>query len=196
MMDQLLQKSEAKQKEAWKVVQQSGVVLAWESIGAEVRLVGSLKMGLMIKHQDVDFHIYTPELSVTESFKAVARMAENPSIKRVEFINGIQTDEHCIEWHAKYLGPEGEDWQIDMIHILKGSTYDGYFERVAERILAILTPETKRTILELKDITPDGEHIPGIEYYQAVLRDGVRTWDEFAAWRQSHPMNGVAHWCP
>lgn len=196
MTDHLLEKSEAKQKEAWEVVRQSGIVTAWESIGAEVRLVGSLKMGLMIKHQDVDFHIYTPELSVTESFKAVARMAENPSIKKVDYINGIQTDEHCIEWHAKYAGPQGEDWQIDMIHILKGSTYDGYFERVAERILAVLTPETKRTVLELKDITPDGEHIPGIEYYQAVIRDGIRTWDEFTAWRRAHPMNGVAHWCP
>ena len=91
---------------------------------------------------------------------------------------------------------KGKDWQIDMIHILKGSTYDGYFERVAERILAVLTPETKRTILELKDETPDSEHIPGIEFYQSVIRDGIRTWPDFLLWRKSHPMNGVVQWCP
>ena len=34
----------------------------------------------------------------------------------------------------------------------------------------------------------------GIEYYQAVLRDGVRTYAEFAAWRERHPVAGVIEW--
>lgn len=69
---------------------------------------------------------------------------------------------------------ENEEWQIDMIQILKGSQFDGYFEYVAERIKAVLTPETRRTIQELKYLTPDNEHIIGIEYYQAEISDNVR----------------------
>ena len=91
---------------------------------------------------------------------------------------------------------ENEEWQIDMIQILKGSQFDGYFERVAERIKAVLTPETRRTILELKYLTPDGEHIMGIEYYQAVIADGIRSYEEFRQWRKNHPPKGIINWCP
>ena len=56
--------------------------------------------------------------------------------------------------------------------------------------------ETHGTILELKYLTPDDEHIMGIEYYQAVIADGVRTYSEFMEWRKTHPANGIVNWCP
>lgn len=34
-----------------------------------------------------------------------------------------------------------------MIHLVKGSRYDGYFERVAERIEAVITPRQRETVL-------------------------------------------------
>jgi predicted nucleotidyltransferase len=184
------------QKKARRVIEESGVIDAWKSIGAEVKLVGSLKTGLLMKKKDIDFHIYTPELNVSESFRAMAEFADNPAVRRIEFRNLIDTDERCIEWHAWYRSSDGMEWKIDMIHILKGSFYDGFFENVAERILAVLTPETKRAILTLKNDTPETENIMGIEYYQAVIRDGVRSWDEFSSWRGSHPADGVVEWCP
>ncbi len=184
------------QIQARKVVKESGVIGAWKSIGAEINLVGSLKTGLLMKKRDIDFHIYTSELNVPESFKAVARFADNPSVRRIEFRNLIDTGESCIEWHAWCRGPEGMDWKIDMIHILKGSFYDGFFENVAERIMAVLTPETKRAILNLKNDTPGSENIMGVEYYQAVIRDGVRSWNEFSEWRRLHPVSGIVEWCP
>jgi len=36
----------------------------------------------------------------------------------------------------------------------------------------------------------------GIEYYQAVLRDGVGTYAEFEAWRAAHPVTGILEWMP
>ena len=83
-----------------------------------------------------------------------------------------------------------------MIHILKGSYYDGYFEQVAERILAVLTPEIRETILKLKYETPDGEEIMGIEYYQAVIQDGIKDYSAFQNWRKVHPANGIIDWIP
>ncbi|MDE6858019.1 MAG: phosphoglycerate mutase family protein, partial [Alistipes sp.] len=102
----------------------------------------------------------------------------------------------CVEWHAWVADDQGREWQFDMIHILAGSRYDGFFERMAERIAAALTDRTRTAILRLKYLTPDDEHIMGVEYYQAVLRDGVRTWDEFVAWRTAHPVTGIVEWMP
>lgn len=47
------------QQRAWKVVEDSGVIPAWESIGAEINLVGSLSTGLLMTHRDLIF-IFIP----------------------------------------------------------------------------------------------------------------------------------------
>ncbi len=187
--------ADAAQLRAREVIRRSGVREAWESIGAKVNLVGSLATGLMMKHRDIDFHIYTDSLDATKSREAVSRICADPHVSHLEYRDLAATAEACLEWHIRY-DLDGEDWQIDMIQILKGSRFDGYFEHVAERINAILTPETRRTILELKYLTPEYEHIAGIEYYRAVLADGVRTYSEFSAWRKAHPMTGIDQWCP
>jgi len=83
-----------------------------------------------------------------------------------------------------------------MIHIRKGSRYDGYFEKVAERIGLLLTDETRLAILQLKDETPETEKIIGVEYYQAVIRDGIRNYADFQEWRKQHPVTGVVEWMP
>lgn len=184
------------QQKAWKVINDTGVVEIWESAGAEVHLVGSLRTGLLMKHRDIDFHIYSSPVTLSGSFGAMAKLAENPSVKRIECVNLLHTVEACVEWHAWYEGTEGELWQLDMIHIRRGSRYDGYFEEVAKRISAALTDETRQAILRLKYETPDAEKIMGVEYYQAVLRDGVRSYAEFKEWRKLHPMAGVVEWMP
>ena len=83
-----------------------------------------------------------------------------------------------------------------MIHIVKGSRYDGYFEKMAERITAVLTDETRQAILKLKYETPDTVKIMGVEYYQAVIQDGVRTYAELEDWKKQHPVIGVIEWIP
>ncbi|MFA6716176.1 MAG: hypothetical protein WC082_07005 [Victivallales bacterium] len=195
-MADIEKQAEKIQAKARKVIEESGVVDIWKSIGAEINLVGSLETGLLMNKRDIDFHIYTSELKIAESFRAMAIFADNPAVRRIEFRNLTDTDEHCIEWHVWYRDSEDMEWKIDMIHILKGSTYDGFFEDVAKRIMAVLTPEIKRAILELKNKTPESENIMGIEYYQAVIRDGVRSWDEFSTWRSSHPVAGIVEWRP
>ena len=182
-------------EKALLVIEKSNVRKAWESIGAEVHQVGSIAMGLLMKHRDIDFHIYTDELNVFESFKVIQKLCANPSVTRMEYRNLADTAEACLEFHIWFM-LENEEWQIDMIQILKGSQFDGYFENVAARIKAVLTPETRRTILELKYHTPDDEHIMGIEYYQAVIADNVKTYPEFIQWRSEHLVTGIVTWCP
>lgn len=184
------------QQKAWEIIEDTRIVRIWEGIGAKVNLVGSLRTGLLMKHRDIDFHIYTSPLDLSVSFRAMAELAENTSVKKIEYTNLLHTAEACIEWHAWYQDMEGELWQMDMIHIQEGSRYDGYFERVAERISAVLTDEMRLAILKLKYETPDTEKIMGVEYYQAVIQDGVRSYPEFEEWRRLHPAVGVVEWMP
>lgn len=187
----ILTLAQQNQKEAWEIIRKTKVVEIWESIGAKINLVGSLSTGLLMKNKDIDFHIYTSPLSVTESFRAISKLAENPFIKQIEYINLIDTDEKCIEWHALYQETDGDVWKLDMIHILKDSYYDGYFEKVARDISAALTPELKDIILTLKYETPDDQKIMGIEYYKAVIKEGIRTYSEFEKWRESQSFASI-----
>lgn len=192
----ILELAKRNQQKAWEIIEDTRIVRIWEGIGAKVNLVGSLRTGLLIKHRDIDFHIYTSPLDLSASFRAMAELAENTSVKKIEYTNLLHTAEACIEWHAWYQDMEGELWQMDMIHIQEGSRYDGYFERVAERISAVLTDEMRLAILKLKYETPDTEKIMGVEYYQAVIQDGVRSYPEFEEWRRLHPAVGVVEWVP
>lgn len=192
----ILELAKRNQQKAWEIIEDTRIVRIWEGIGAKVNLVGSLRTGLLMKHRDIDFHIYTSPLDLSASFRAMAELAENTSVKKIEYTNLLHTAEACIEWHAWYQDMEGELWQMDMIHIQEGSRYDGYFERVAERISAVLTDEMRLAILNLKYETPDTEKIMGVEYYQAVIQDGVRSYPEFEEWRRLHPAVGVVEWMP
>ena len=192
----ILELAKRNQQKAWEIIEDTRIVRIWEGIGAKVNLVGSLRTGLLVKHRDIDFHIYTSPLDLSASFRAMAELAENTSVKKIEYTNLLHTAEACLEWHAWYKDMEGELWQMDMIHIQEGSRYDGYFERVAERISAVLTDEMRLAILKLKYETPDTEKIMGVEYYQAVIQDGVRSYPEFEEWRRLHPAVGVVEWMP
>ncbi len=195
-MDELLKIAAANQQRAREVIRDTDLEAIWQQVGAEPNLVGSLRTGLLMTHRDIDFHIYSSPLRLEESFAAMAQLAADPAVGRIECRNLLATDEACVEWHATYRDRDGDEWQLDMIHIVRGSRYDGYFEHVADRIAAALTPVTRRAILQLKYDTPDDVKIAGIEYYVAVLRDGVRTYDAFAEWRRTHPLTGIVEWMP
>lgn len=72
---------------AHAVIRKSGIIPAWKNIGAEINLVGSLKIGTLGKHPDIDFHTYTPELDIRQSFAVMAQIAQNPQARRIEFVN-------------------------------------------------------------------------------------------------------------
>ena len=182
-------------EKAQQVIEASRVRQVWESAGATVNQVGSMAMGLLMKHRDIDFHIYTDTLDFATSFQLVQQICADPAVTRMEYRDLSDTEEACLEWHIWFM-LQNEEWQLDLIQIRRGSQFDGYFEHVAERIKAVLTPETRRAILELKYQTPGDEHIMGIEYYQAVIADGIRTYQDFTVWRQNHPVNGIVSWCP
>lgn len=196
MQERLIEIAQINQQRAHEIIQELNLIPLWASINVEAHLVGSLRMGLLMKHLDIDLHLYSDPVSLADDFRIIARLAQNHRIKQIEYANLLDTEEACLEWHLHYEDPLNQMWQIDMIHILKGSHYDGYFEQMADRIVAALTDETRHTILQLKYETPESEKIMGIEYYQAVLRDGVKNYVEFETWRRQHPITGIITWMP
>ncbi len=189
-----LKLAQENQKKAFEIIEKTKVLECWQSIGAEINLIGSLKMGLLCKHLDIDFHIYTPTLEVAQSFAAIAKLANNPKIIHIEYRNLLEEEDQCLEWHALYQ--DEQLWQIDMIHIVQGSKYAGHFERVAQRILAVMSETQKEQILRLKFETPDNLKIAGIEYYQAVLQEGITDFKEFMQWRKNRPQGAIIEWIP
>lgn len=193
----ILTLADGNQQRAREIIRELGLHEAWQAVGGRAEVVGSLRTGLLCTHLDIDLHVYTPApLHPTESFATMARIAANPRIRRVEYVNLLDAEDQCLEWHAWYEDHDGRSWQIDLIHMAEGSPWAGYFERVADRIAAVLTPETRETILRLKYETPADEHIPGIALYRAVLEGGVRNRAELGAWLQAHPVEGIVTWMP
>ncbi|KLI32149.1 phosphoglycerate mutase family protein [Brachyspira hyodysenteriae] len=182
------------QKKAFSIIKELDIEKTFKNIGARINLVGSLKMGLLMKNMDIDFHVYSSTLNIEKSFSAISKIASNNKIQKVTYSNLIETDEHCIEWHLFYQGNDidnNEIWQIDIIHILEGSYYDGYFEKVSDDIMSMLTEEKRNIILKLKYETPNNIKIMGIEYYKAVLKYDIKTFDEFIKWRDKQLFNGI-----
>ncbi len=188
--------SEIATRRAYEILKDSGVALVWENAGADVRLVGSLKMNLLAKHRDIDLHVYSDGITEEQSFAIAAQMAKNPKVIEIKCLNGLHTDEHCIAWHLKYRMSEDEIWQIDIIHIERGTTYDGYFEEMAERIKRHLTDDLRELILQMKYETPDNEEIHGVEYYEAVIADGVRSLPELREWLKIRRAKKFYYWMP
>lgn len=182
------------QQKAKKVIAESRLEEIWQKYGGKVNLVGSLAMGLLMKHKDIDFHIYTDDLDVAKSFVAIAEFAQSPKVKKIEFANLLDEEDACLEWHAWYEYSANDVWQIDMIHIRKASKYDGYFEKVAEYIKKIMSEEQKKTILKLKYETPDEVKIPGIQYYKAVIKHNIHNYADFEKWCVSNSLSGIELW--
>ena len=189
-------KSREAAKRAFEILESSGVKSVWEQAGAEVRLVGSLRMGLIAKHRDIDLHVYSSGITEENSFKIASQMAKIPNIVEIKCINGLHTDEQCVAWHVLYKVSDAEIWHIDIIHIEKGTRYDGYFEEMADRIVAKLTPELKETILSMKFNTPENEIIHGVEYYEAVIADGVNNLHDLKDWIKARRSKPFYYWMP
>ena len=183
------------QKKAKRVLDKSGIAKIWEQNGCRVNLIGSLRMGLLASHRDIDLHVYSKDITEESSFAIAAQIAMLQDVTEIKCINGLHTDEHCMAWHIFYKY-ETEIWQIDVIHIEEGTEYDGYFERMADRITEVMTTDQKEIILRLKFETPSDKDYHGVEYYEAVIGNGISNMKDFEEWVTEHRKKPLYYWIP
>lgn len=184
------------QRKAYRVMRESGIPEVWKKAGCRVNLIGSLRMGLLMNHRDIDLHVYSEGITEKSTFAIAAEMSALSGVTEITGINGLHTDEHCMAWHAKYKDSNCEIWKFDIIHIEAGTEYDGYFERMAERIVEVMTVQQRDTILQLKYETPEDEIIHGVEYYEAVIADGISTLPDMRRWVDAHRKKKPYYWIP
>lgn len=195
--DPLVAESQTLRHEAEALLRASGVLEAWETLGARIRLVGSMRTGLMMGHRDIDLHLYTDTLDPRQTLDALAPLIAKPSTVKLTYRNLADTDEHCLEWHLLLNDDHARTWQLDMIQILAGTRFDGLFEDTADAVLDALTPETRHAILALKrDARDPQSRDPGIVYCMAVLAAGVRTPQQFRDWRPTVSPDDLLAWRP
>ena len=68
------------QARAKAVLDESGISRIWADAGCRVNLVGSLKMGLLMTHRDIDLHVYSGGITEQKSFTIASRMAIDPRV--------------------------------------------------------------------------------------------------------------------
>lgn len=192
----ILKLAEQNQQSAWQILEDTRIIPSWERIGATVNLVGSLKSGLLMKSKDIDMHIYTDKLSIPESFSVIQELATRLNLKEIQYKNLIETEEECIEWHVLYEDKDMNIWKFDMIHLRRGSKYDGTVEQVTNAIIKQITLEIRKKILQIKYEIPDNIAIPSIEIYHAVFTGNVRSYKELEQWRKNNPLTNSLDWLP
>lgn len=192
----IIELSKHNQQLAWGILEDTHIISVWESLGARVNIVGSLKTGLLMKNKDIDMHIYTDKLVIADSFVVMSKLAEKLALEEIQYKNLIDTEEECIEWHALCKDKDMNQWKFDMIHLRNGSKYDGVVEKVTDAIIRHLTPDIRRTILQIKYDIPDHVNIPGIEIYHAVFTGGVKNYRELIQYRIDNPLVNSLEWTP
>lgn len=184
-------------KKAYQIIDELQIEKIWKKHSGKANLIGSVKTNLLMDHLDIDFHVYTEEFSIKDSFDAIGEISQSTKIQKVNYINMIDSDDQCLEWHLEYLDDENNIWQIDIIHIMNNSKYVGKFERVADKIIKKLTDEKRKNILKIKyQASMRKEKIIGIKVYRAVIDDNIDNYEDFLLWEKENQSSIIDEWEP
>ena len=157
-------------------------------IGEPVR-VGSAALGLMV-WRDLDLTVVCTELAVEPVAAVGARLAAQPRVRQVTFRNDTghwNTDPSYPD--GLYLGVEyrsasGRAWKLDIWFVDEPDRQPDLAH--LQWMPAQLCLETRAAILLVKSAwasRPEyGKSITSFDIYTAVLKDGVRTREDFEAW--------------
>ena len=179
----LLQRQRLLQDEAQNVLKELNLI-ALLSAGGVVRQIGSTVLGLMV-WRDIDLQVSSPGLSIGRAFEIMHPLLTHPRVKQVRYLH--QSDHFKLaeldERHffmVYYERPGQAEWKLDISFWLDEGIRP---EPVHDAIEQQLTPETRLTILRIKDawyqLPTYRSEVGSTDIYDAVLQHGVRTLTEF-----------------
>ena len=184
-------------EKAFEIIAELKIYEIWESLNSTCNLVGSVRNGLLMDKLDIDFHTYSDDFSIEKSFQAISKITENPKIKEVTYRNLLDAEDMCLEWHLWYEETPDRIWTIDMMHIKNNSPYAGVIERVTEKIKSVVTEKQKQAILKIKwESKRQNEKFIGIDIYQAVIDEGIETFEDFKTWHNINKRPAISMWEP
>ncbi|GHO68187.1 hypothetical protein KSC_070790 [Ktedonobacter sp. SOSP1-52] len=179
----LLQRQRLLQDEAQSVLKELNLI---ELLSAEgvVRQTGSTVLGLMV-WRDIDLQVSSPRLSIERAFEIMHPLLTHPRVKQVRYLH--QSDHFKLAdlderyfFMVYYERPGEPEWKLDISFWLDEGVRP---EPLHDAIEQQLTPETRLTILRIKDVwyqLPTYRvEVASTDIYDAVLQHGVRTLNEF-----------------
>ncbi len=191
----ILQRAAERKKTASGILADLRLIEKWKRHGRPV-IVGAFSYDLVVE-PDIDMEIYCPVLEMEHGFGILSECARNPAVTNAQFYNGFTGPDQAYYWQLKYRTAEGVEWKIDM-----WSAPEDYAlprsEHFVEPMCKVLTDETRRAILELKEARMADSSIAclSIDLYRAVLEGGVRTPDALRDWLATHPKGQLTDWKP
>lgn len=192
----ILQRADERQREAREIIERLGLLERWAKAGQPV-LVGAVSYGLAVR-PDIDLEIYGDRPRIEDGFAVVTELALVPGVWKIRFSNELDGPNHGLYWQVRYRNPAltaPEVWKIDMW--LLPRDYDGPTSRdLALAMRQALTPETRASILLIKEATVADERIHGIDVYRAVLDGGIRSVGKFERWFADHGNAELSDWKP
>jgi GrpB-like predicted nucleotidyltransferase (UPF0157 family) len=194
---ELLRRQDALQAEARRVVAELDLVPLLSRAG-RVEQVGSSVSGLMV-WRDLDVTVLCRDLTAERAFETVRPLLTHPRVTAFDYRNQtgrrappvIRGDERYYV-AAHWETAAGAAWKIDVSLLLTDAPRD--YLPYAERLARQLTAETRLAILWIKDVWRQLPTYPdeggAFDVYEAVLRGGVRTPEQFDAYLRERGLPG------
>jgi hypothetical protein len=175
----LLQRQRLLQEEAQRVLTDLSVIEVL-SAGGVVRQTGSTVLGLMV-WRDIDLQVSSPGVSTARAFEIMHPLLTHPFTKHVRYSH--QSDHFKLaNLDERYFfmvyseRPGQAEWKLDISFWLGEGMHQ---EALQDAMAQELTPETRLTILRLKDVWYQlpayRVEVASTDIDDAVLQHGVRT---------------------
>ncbi|MFB8280054.1 hypothetical protein [Nocardia colli] len=182
-------------QQAHEILTRLSLFERWQAFGTPV-LVGAVAYELAMA-PDIDIEIYCDTPDIRDGFTVLRDCAVDENVRKARFGNHLDDEDQGLYWRLDYRAPDGTDWKIDMWALRRDHPGPCAAQLVAP-LRAALTPERRRTILELKSLIQTGAipHCPSIDIYRAVLDGGVRSSADLPQWLAAHPRDHLTFWKP
>lgn len=179
----LLQRQRLLQAEAKSVLKELNLIELLSAAGV-VRQTGSTVLGLMV-WRDIDLQVSSPGLSLERAFTIMQPLLTHPRVKQIRYLHQgshfklADLDQRYF-FMVYYERPGQPEWKLDISFWLdEGIRPEPLHDAIAQQ----LTPETRLTILRIKDVWYQlpayRTEVASTDIYDAVLHHGVRTLSEF-----------------
>lgn len=183
--------------EARSIVAKLGLVERWSKLGDAV-LVGSISFGLALG-RDIDLDVYADTLSVADSFRLMAGIAEDEDVVEITFRNRKGDRGKWLYWEIRYQKEDAPCWTIEIFYTCPGDPYFRWPQRFSKAMQRSLTDEHRLAILSIKEALAQDTNpsdCKSFDVYRAVLEGGVRTMGHFREWLQRNRTEGIVPWIP
>ncbi|WP_159080356.1 hypothetical protein [Nocardia suismassiliense] len=191
----VLEQSRERVRQAHEILGRLRLFERWQEFGSPV-LVGAVACELALA-PDIDVEIYCDTPRIEDGFTVLRDCAMLDEVRKARFGNHLDDADEGLYWRLDYRAADGTDWKIDMWALARDHP-GPCAAQLVRPLRDALTPETRRTILELKSLMQRGAipRCPSIDIYRAVIDGGLRSGSDLSEWVAAHPRNDLTFWQP